>query len=371
MEKILFVCGSLDLGRDGVGDYTRELAGALRSIGVESEIIAIMDRDATGILKESQFTRGQEIFVTRLSKFLSFSKRKKEYQKLVADFNPDFISLQYVPYAFSQKGVPFNLISFLRLKDIRVKWHFMFHESYIGGVLNFKNKIIQKIQIFTLRSLVEKINPSVIHTSTSLYQAYLNDIGIKSDLLGLFGNIPIAYHNAKLNSSQVFRGVYFGAAPQVDVFEVFVNGFKEYILKSQEKIELVLCGKSGAKGKAFANFLRHHIPLSQFHIIEKGNMSSEDLSVLFLNSDFAVAREPPHLLGKSGSAIAMLEHGLHMWVPLAKDLDQIAFDFDFRSNQCFVDLSELRTSKQIFERKSRLEEIVTAFTESLIDNDNP
>ena len=366
LKKILFICGSLEPGRDGVGDYARELAGALLAIGVESKIIAIMDRSVDGIVEENQSTREREVEVIRLSKSLSFKVRKREYQNLVADFNPDFISLQFVPYAFSPKGIPLNLSRFLKTKDHNIKWHFMIHEGYIGGSLDFKNKIIQKIQIYILNSLVKKFEPVVIHTSTPLYQGYLIDIGINTHILGLFGNIPINQQVIRTESTLAFRGVYFGAAPQLNDFQAFVDDLLEYIQKTHEKIEIVMCGKSGESGKEFANFLRQHISDKRFRVIEKGIMSSEDLSILFLNSDFAIAREPARLLGKSGSAIAMLEHGLPMWVPLSIDSDQIALDFDFRVNQCYVDLMELKNSNQSFERTSRLQEIAIAFKESLI-----
>lgn len=368
MKKILFVCGSLKAGHDGVGDYTRELAGALMSLGVKCRIIAIMDRETKGFMKEIQPARDQQISVTRLSNTLSFHVRKKEYENLIDEFKPDYISLQFVPYAFSPKGIPLKLSKFLKIRNEKLKWHFMIHEGYIGNSLDFKKRIIRLIQIYILKSLVLKLSPFLIHTSIPLYQRYLADIGIDSDILGLFGNIPISQAVSNIETNQTLVGVYFGAAPQRNDFQLFADGLKEYIQKAKMKIQFVLCGKSGAEGKSFANFLRQQIPYEQFSVIEMGNMRSDDLSNLFLNSNFAIAREPPYLLGKSGSAIAMLEHGLPLWVPLAKDSDQVSRDFDFRINQCYADLPELIVSKKSFVKSSRLHEIAITFKKSLLDN---
>src|SRR5690554_7244682 len=117
LKKILFVCGSLEPGQDGVGDYTRELAGAVQRLACNVLVIAIMDRVVDGVSKEKQSARSGDVNVVRLSQSLSFQKRKSEYQKITSDFDPSIISLQYVPYAFSPKGIPFTLRSFLPIKN--------------------------------------------------------------------------------------------------------------------------------------------------------------------------------------------------------------------------------------------------------------
>lgn len=370
VKKILFVCGSLEPGRDGVGDYTRELAGALHAMGVESEIIAIMDRGATEILKETQAAINQVINVTRLSKSLSYSKRKKEYQNLIVEFKPDFISLQYVPYAYSPKGIPLTLATLLKLENHIPKWHFMIHEAYIGANGNFKNKIIRRLQILVLKMLVNKLKPSVIQTTVPSYQAQLETVGIESDILGLFGNIPISKSYSRDHVDETFRGVYFGAPPKEDKFQDFINAINQYLHKTDEAMELVLCGQSGEKGKKFASALRNGIKSKRFDIVENGRMAVGELSNLFLKMDFAIARIPPHLLGKSGSAITLLEHGLPLWVPLAKSQDEVRGNFDFRINQCFKDLSELKKSNHSFEPGSRLEDIATSFINELLHSED-
>jgi hypothetical protein len=42
--KIVFVCGSVEIGRDGVGDYTRQLGLELLNQGHEVRIIGINDK---------------------------------------------------------------------------------------------------------------------------------------------------------------------------------------------------------------------------------------------------------------------------------------------------------------------------------------
>jgi Trk K+ transport system NAD-binding subunit len=54
--KIAFICGSLEPGRDGVGDYTRRLAGELVKQQHEVLVIAFNDRQIKDTLKAVQYT---------------------------------------------------------------------------------------------------------------------------------------------------------------------------------------------------------------------------------------------------------------------------------------------------------------------------
>ncbi len=365
--KVLFMCGSLEPGHDGVGDYTRELAGALNVMGWKTKIIALKDRSVNSVLEQHQQSSNEVVDVVRISKALSLSNRKFEYNKAIQNFNPDIISLQFVPYAFSSKGIPFYLPGFLKLSKSSVKWHFMIHESYIDGNLNFKDRLIKKSQIWILKSLVLKLNPLIVHTSTLRYQSYLKAIGIKCSILGLFGNIHIADSVEREISTKTFRGVYFGVSPESNNYQIFIQAFKALLSKTHGDLEIVLCGNLGEKGNQFASALRQGIDSERFFLIEKGRMNTNELSRLFSKADFGIARVRADLLGKSGSAIALLEHGLPLWLPFAASSEEIASKFDFRVNQCFVDLIEIWELKQKFEPGSRLNEIATLFKNSLLE----
>ncbi len=368
--KILLVCGNLEPGQDGVGDYTRELAGALQSKNITIKIVALMDRGVSEVVEENQPTQHQDVKAVRMGSSLSFTRRRAAFQMLASEFKPDWISLQYVPYAFSAKGIPLKLSRFLKMKNASFKWHFMMHESFIAHNLSLKEKGIQWLQIFVIKNLIKKLKVSVIHTSNLSYQSRLKSIGIQTELLGLFGNIPLITNPPPSDTTDVFRGVYFGAVPKNKNCEIFVKAIQNVSETSNSKIEIILCGKSGEAGKSFADALRKNANPKRLKITEKGKMSARDLSELFLKVDFGIARVPPNLLGKSGSVIAMLEHGLRLWVPLAEDGIQIATHFDFRTDQCFANLIDLRKEKHKFAPESRLEEIVTKYVLSLNRSQN-
>lgn len=367
-KKILFVCGSLEPGQDGVGDYTRVLAGELISRGLDCCIISLKDRSAENILTQNQSTRGHNVSVVRLSQMLSVRRREKEYKKLLRDYSPHWVSVQYVPYAFSAKGIPLYLPGFLKSGQHDIKWHLMIHEAYIGKKPTIKEKLIRGIQILILKDLVKKLKPAIVHTSILSYRAQLSQIGIESQILGLFGNIPLAANTRKSTATDTLIGIYFGAAPKIENFENFTRGIRSETAVISQKVEIIFCGKSGKNGRAFVNKLRENVNTDKLRIIEKGKMAEADLSELFLRSDFGIARVSPELLGKSGSAISMLEHGLPLWVPVAKDESEIANRFDYRTGQCYFSIEKIARKEKSFVPGSRLTEIADSFEKSLANN---
>lgn len=104
--KILFICGSLEPGCDGVGDYTRRLAGELIRQGNEVQIIALNDKNVTAVTYQVQEDDITSITCLRLPQNISWNYRMNEAGVFSDAFNPGWLSLQYVPFAFQDKGLP-------------------------------------------------------------------------------------------------------------------------------------------------------------------------------------------------------------------------------------------------------------------------
>lgn len=366
--RILFVCGSLEPGHDGVGDYTRELAAALSRLhSVETRIISIKDRSETGVSEEVQISRNQNVEVKRLGTKLSFRKRRKAYKSYVHSFKPNWISLQYVPYAFSAKGLPIDLVRFLKIKDTDIKWHFMIHEAFVWQNLNSKLKILKLLQIRILKNLFKRLSPQRVHTSNAFYQKLLDDISIGSARLGLFGNIEMLENHLIIKKAAIRQGVFFGSGPIRNNFPAFADGIKSLFSNSKEPLNIVFCGRPDFRTIDFANYLRLELSAFDVNIEEKGALENEELSFLLLHSHFGISREPPGLMGKSGTVAVMLEHGLPLWVPLAENKSSFIDEFDFRIDQCFIDLHEMLRANfsHQYNPKSRIEDISNQFYSSL------
>ncbi|GAT63251.1 glycosyltransferase [Paludibacter jiangxiensis] len=307
--KITFICGSLAPGRDGVGDYTRRLAAELIRQGHQSSIIALNDRMLKDVQITSQETEGTQVKVLRLSAKLCSKKRFLEAKNFIEVMNPEWLSLQYVPFAFQNKGLPFGLGRRLARIGKGRKWHIMFHELWVGmeDEATLKNKVWGRIQTLLILNLVKSLNP-FIHTQTKLYQWQLGRFGLDVKYLPLFGNIPIIKRvSYKLNSkgdrlSIIFFGnIHYGAP-----IEEFCKDLKQYSMKENIKIKVDFIGKCSNEQSTWSSKLKAY----GFVVCENGEMSENMISEYLQNSHLGISTTPILLAEKSGTIAAMREHSL-------------------------------------------------------------
>src|SRR5437763_15523267 len=170
--KIIFLCGSMEPGRDGVGDYVRRLSLDMISQGQEVSVIALNDKHIQIKEDSLQDIQGEALTVLRIRSGISDSKRFSIAKRFVDDVNPEWISLQFVIFSYHPKGLPFLLNHFLSKIGKGRKWHFMFHELWVGMASDAKpmEKYWGFVQRYLIRSMIRKLKPEIIHTNTNLYK---------------------------------------------------------------------------------------------------------------------------------------------------------------------------------------------------------
>lgn len=345
--RVLIICSSLERGKDGVGDYSLKLGNWLAKKGMGVHILAFNDK----YLAAAEKATGQK---TRYSSNLSISSRREKLQAKINEFQPDVLFLQYVPYGYHNKGIPLNLAKVLGSIKTNGNWFIMVHEPYIGGKLSVKEKIIQFGQKKAVKRIIENTSPSRVFTSTRKYEKALADINIVSSILPLFGNIQITGDKpAKSDESDSLLGIFFGAPPARENYRNFKNG----ILKASisKPLRIAFCGKTSST--EFAEYMSSSFKDSDLKIETLGELGENELSQLFSNAEFGIARVGPELIGKSGSAISLLEHGLKLWVPLADSQQEIEREIVFRPELCFADLTHLLADDSRPEKISNLDKV--------------
>src|SRR6187431_2304146 len=98
--KIIFFCGSAEPGKDGVGDYTRRFCGELIRKGHEVQILALCDYQVISFTADHQDVEKTTVLVNRIPISTANSQRFIWSQDILNEFQPDWISLQFVPYSF-------------------------------------------------------------------------------------------------------------------------------------------------------------------------------------------------------------------------------------------------------------------------------
>lgn len=368
--NILFICGSLERGRDGVGDYTRRLSCMLKKLGHQTSIIALNDDQLQSSCEvyEDQQSDGESVRVLRLPTKFNWPVRTELAKIYIKNQHPEWLSLQYVPYSFHRKGLPIFLTRYLRAQIHSPKWHIMFHELWENGT-SWKRVIVGAGQKLIAKSIVRKLNVTQIHTSTSHNLRLLHNAGLPTRLLPLFGNIPTPKGSKSTwkpiagSDCQRLRGLYFGAAPNPDRIQPIIEGLSEVISKSDVELELNLAGSLGVYRELFTRSLEK-IETDRITISQTGFIREEELGRLMSECHFGMSRSTAEHLGKSGSLISMIEHGLPVWCPLVIDGQGYGLEFtDSEKELIWTNLLQMQFSRKA--PKSRLQRIAKQFSDEL------
>ncbi|MEO9894562.1 hypothetical protein [Aurantibacter sp.] len=320
-QNIVFLCGSLEPGRDGVGDYTRRLAGEIIRQGHRATIISLNDGFCNFSKLDIQKDDKIDIQVYRLSSLLSQAERFLLADEWISKLNPHWLSLQFVPFSFHPKGLPFSLSKQLKKLGHGRKCHVMFHELWLG--INreciTKNKIIGYFQKFIFKEIHRNLKPDCIHTHTKYYQFLLTNLVEEPNLLPLFSNIPVTKPVKQSTPNNQLKFVVFGGIAPASKFEAFTKELSEYAKKMGKEVVLTIVGRSGSNQKKWVNIWESYN--LKYQVL--GEQNPAQISKILTNADIALSTTPIALLEKSGTASAMLLHKTpiisvsHNWTPNA------------------------------------------------------
>jgi glycosyltransferase involved in cell wall biosynthesis len=324
--KILFVCSCLEPGLDGVGDYTRRLALELTARGHSCSLLALADPQIKKAASGDFGGASGAVSVLRLPATDSWPGRLRQAKRFREDFAPDWISWQIVLYGFDPRGLSFGLGARCREISGDCRNQVMFHEIWIGEAehSSLKHKIIGKGQRLIIKDLLDKLRPLVVHTHTPLYRHLLGGLGCQAAILPLFGNIPITARprpdwlaekwpegwgqfHAERNSWWIF--VVFGSIhPEWDAGD-FLRRASAASQRAGKKCLLIAIGRPGVAGERMLRDLQKRE--GDFaRLLNLGWQAEEDVSQCLSAADFGVSAGPPEYVFKSGTAAAMIEHGL-------------------------------------------------------------
>lgn len=373
--KITFICGSLAPGKDGVGDYTRCLASACAAAGHEVQLVLICD------IERDQSQSGG-ISVERFCGALTGPAMEQCAAERIQAWSPDWISLQFVPFAFHPKGLSRSLQPFIKqLCDI-APLHIMFHELWLGEKpsLSLKHKVLGRIQRHQILKALRNWQPQSIHTSNQLYVDVLKRNGITARLLPLFGNIPVAekdpetlqqilpWYPARPNE----RIVLFPFSQSMSWQSAYVmERLKQFANAADVSLRLIQIGKNQS-GEAHWPRIREFAQANGWSCDVLGPQSEQVISQLMQIADLGVSSAHIQLAGKSGAVIGMMEHGLPVFCtsldpesrhPVSHHAEDLLFDFE-QSDSTMVNLLK---EPKAHKAQSRLSTVAAQWLKDLED----
>lgn len=313
--KLIFLCGALEPGCDGVGDYVRQLACELILNGNEVSAVSINDHYIQDVIEETQCLDGIRLPVFRIPACRTTKSSFEEASKWIHKYDPDWISLQFVPYSFHHRGFHFLLPTYLKKLTGNKKVHVMIHEAWSGTGDRFQPKSIltSYLQKFLINNILLTVRPIVIHTHLPEYKERLEKLNHTVKVLPLFSNIKVWAEVCGKPMQKLVIGFFSQVECKTTIIS-FLSEISRQALKSQVDVEVLLIGGSQLKMKQFRKFLQsHECFLNNIRIT--GFLSPKDLSNAIQSCSLGITSVPRHALGKSGSVAAFLAHGVPVAAP--------------------------------------------------------
>lgn len=318
-SRILFVCSSLEPGRDGVGDYTRRLGVALAEMGACVHAIALHDRHQANCSSqdgEIQETSEGRLHAWRFSSRRAWPERIAALQDLVRQIEPDWISLQFVPYGFNDKGLPFLLPHrFGRLKGA-FRWHIMFHELWVGGSSrsSIKERMVGRIQRYVVKRMVSIPRLDAVTTSNAVYQQWLKRIGCRPDWSPVFSNIkdePTDGWSIPCLPENCFKIGMLGSINPGWAPDRFATALSQWLCTTNREAAIFGIGRSHASEES-KNLIQRHFPRLSY--VPLGHLPSAHVASVLKQCDAGLLTTPARLWQKSGVVAAFRHFGVPVLV---------------------------------------------------------
>jgi glycosyltransferase involved in cell wall biosynthesis len=320
--KITFLCNSLEPGRDGVGDYTRRLAGELIRKNHKVNLVALKDKYIIEMFEGIQTDGNSKIPVLRLPSKWTTKRNGIKAKNKIEQFQPDWISLQFVNFGFHKFGLPLGLIFFIRQSIGKAKLHIMFHELWCGNsqYANRKEKILGFLQRMFIKRVLLSLNPQKVFTNTQSSAKKLKEFGVNAILVPVFSNIPLNdYGSSKEWEKLISNSSIFSKHSANNCLTL---GFFGTVYSSPGLQELLQCAVEASRkmGRWLCIFSFGHLrgidikPIVQkvegISFWQTGELPLAMINRIMLLIDLGVVTTSADGLSKSGTAISWLERGI-------------------------------------------------------------
>ncbi|QIL75337.1 hypothetical protein [Hymenobacter sp. HDW8] len=243
----------------------------------------------------------------------------------------------------------------------------MFHELWLDAPEQLTQHVVAWGQRLIISRMLTAIKPDAVSVSIPFNQKRLKALGVQSEVLPLFGNImpgkQEALFSAKPPKPSSPSILYFGCAPRGAYLRQLLQGLSAYCRAAPDALSIIVVSGQSLNKDIFIQALQTELAAHKVDIVDCDFMESDALSDLMRRCTVGVARSAPYLLGKSGSAIAMLEHGLPVWLPKWRNNEPL--DYDFRPHLIHPDLRAAFHPGPRPDYASRLPEVATEFIHQL------
>jgi len=303
--NIAIICGCLEPGKDGVGDYSRVLASFLQTHSYRVLMIATNDF----FVEKITDCQNKNLSFFRLPNTgINDVERSQYILEKLEQFECQIVSIQYVPFSFHSKGLAFNMVKLSETIGKKYFLHFMFHELWVGMARedSFKFKLWGWLQKKIIQKTLQKSRPALIHTQLDLYKQQLERLTSQPiHKIPLVSNLDLKTTNRTVSDNPI-KAILFGGIYPGTPAEAFLEEFKTYLKQKQHQLHIHFVGNNGQ----YLNDWTTACQKTGIAYDIAGMQAAEKIGEIVSECHLAICTTPYVLIEKSGSAIAMLQAGL-------------------------------------------------------------
>lgn len=323
----------------GPADANLLLAAELTRRGYRVSLCGLNDDGASQLRTEEADVDGMEIHALRIPKSLNWETRCKAFRGFLDEQQVSSAIIRFIPYSLNPKGIVWNAAQHLpkTLQAREVIW--LMDEIWLDErTRNPKHRLTGALQRFAILRLLRRSPRRRVYTNNHFNAKTLQRFGIDAEPLRLFGNIPVApadngewlyreFEKAGVPIAPANRGEWlilgnFGVFHSDWKPDAFFSALKDRARQHGTRVCMVGIGSLRSYEDHWRNVSDSWN--EHFHFLHLGCRTEAEVSRFLQSVDFGLTSNPYYLVGKSGTCMAMLDHGLPILVPRISDQDEPA-----------------------------------------------
>lgn len=318
-KRLLLICGCLEPEKDGIGDYSRILAQTLAQSGNKCLLASFGD---THINEDVEYhgDESADLWVIRYKHSLQDASTAKSAKELISKWLPSLILLQYNPYCYHIKGLPWYLPRSLNDVLGSTPVCIIFHELWnsFKFPIALKSKFYSPFQKLIISRLKTSVNLVGSLTTSNYYRMMLKLVGINAMIAPVYSNIqkPTSQELCPSEIESNLRRIYQDHDFVIVIFgNQWTHPDKAKISKLNTSLSLstkksIIIAVGIHSEKSIKTILSLHSGyLSSFPLHFTGPLGGQDLAFALSSSTIAITTYPYELANKSGAIAAILDNG--------------------------------------------------------------
>ena len=316
--------------QQGVGpaDANRLLASELARRGWRVSLCGLNDSTVPAVRAEEMNIYGTPLPTFRIPQTMGWDERCEAFRGFMEQQQPGFVIVRFIPYSLNPKGIVWKASGSLPkvLRGLAVIW--LVDEIWLGEG-SIKHRLTGTLQRYSILRLLKGVKSRRVYTNNRFNTKRLREYGVDAETFRLFGNIPVI---APDDGEWLYRELEKAGVPitpenrgewlvlgNFGVFHsdwqpaAFFSELRDRARQHGRQVAIVGIGSLGAYRDYWQEVAKTWG--GDFRFVHFGLREEAEISLFLQSVDFGITTNPYHLVGKSGTCMAMLDHGLPLLVP--------------------------------------------------------